>query len=111
MTNIARRLGWVSTVAATTLFITPVAAAASFPAPDGPTSPQAVVQRIEVPVPVPVDDKTAEALQMAIAAAFGAAAASVARRRRPHRSPTNTETGTGLIDITDTVQPYHRGLT
>jgi hypothetical protein len=99
------------TIAAATLFMTPATAAAIRPPPpDGPTQPQAVVERVEVPVSVPVDDHTAEAVQMAIAAILGAAAASAARlRRRAHRpTGTETETGTGLIDITDVVQLWER---
>jgi hypothetical protein len=54
-----------------------------------------------VEVPVPVHDRTAEAVHMGVAATLGALAgrATAARQRRRRPLP-----GTGLIDITDTVQ-------
>ncbi len=97
MTRIARLAGWMIGTAAVTLLLTPVPAAATRPAPDGPTQPQTVVQRVEVPIPVPVDDATVELIQMGIAAALGASIAAGATATRLRRRLRST-----AIDITDT---------
>ena len=81
MTRLAGALG-AATVA---LIATPGTAAASFPAPDGPTWPPGMIELVQVPIQVPVDDRAAELLQMQIAAMVGAAVAALitaARRRR-----------------------------
>jgi hypothetical protein len=100
MNRIARLAGCVAGTAVTVILITPAAASATVPAPDGPEQPRAGIERVEVPVRVPVDDSTTEALQMAAAAALGAAIATVATAARRRRGRTET----GLIDLTDAVR-------
>ncbi len=105
MNRIARLAGWLTGPTLTALLVTPTAASATGPAPDGPSRPQVVVEQVPVPVKVPVDDRTAEAVQMGTAAALGAAIATIAtiaaaaRRRRTRPSPA----GTGAVDSSDTV--------
>jgi hypothetical protein len=100
--RIACRGGWITGVVAAALLSTPVAPAAA--KPEDPPKPQpsgTIVRRIEIPVPV--DDTTTEAIQMAVAAALAAALAAGTTRVRI-RNSRRGGTGSGLIDITDTVQ-------
>jgi hypothetical protein len=101
MNHIARLAGCLAGTAFTVLLLTPAAASATVPAPDGPAQPRAGIERVEVPMPVPVDDSTAEAVQMAVAAALGAAIATAATAARRRRGRTEN----GLIDLTGAAQP------
>lgn len=107
MIHAIRLAAWATGTSVAVLLLTPAAAAATFPAPDGPTQPNTTVQLIEVAVPVPVDDTTSEAIQMAVAAALGATVAAAVRVRRSRRQSPDTGTSS-MIDITDIVQSVPR---
>ena len=90
-----RNVGWMTGLALITLLLSPGAAAAARPPPDGPAGPYVVVKRVEVPVHDPV----ADLVRMQIAAALGAtvaASVTAARLRRRDRS----HAGPGIIDLT-----------
>jgi hypothetical protein len=102
MTRTAGIVGWLAAAAVGASLVGPAPpAAARQPDPPEPTT-GTVIPTVEVLVPVPIHDRATEAVQMGLAAALGAALAAGATAARLRR---RLPPGTGLIDITDAVQP------
>ncbi len=108
MNRIARLAGWLTGPTLTALLVTPTAASATGPAPDGPSRPQVVVEQVPVPVKVPVDDRTAEAVQMGTAAALGAAIATIAGSGRLDR-PAGAASWVAAMHCRFPVEYLHNG--
>jgi hypothetical protein len=106
MTRTAGIVGWLAAAAVGAALGGPAPpAAARRPDPPEPTT-GTIVRTVEVPVPVPIHDWATEAVQMSVAASLGATVGAVlAGRATALRLRRRSPPGTGLIDITDVVQP------